>query len=299
MLKGYGRRLLGALGIATVTGSAIAPQVAEARNAPALWSVSDADTTVYLFGTIHLLPENYKWRSPVLEKAVTGSQELVVETLIDDKNPTATAMTLMQMALATGLPPIDKRVPPEKRAALDAAIAKSGIPKAALDRMKTWAAAFMLLGVQFRDMGLKSNEGVEPNLKASFTSEGKPIGQLETNAEQFGFFNALPEKAQRALLEGAVDSPKQSSDQFKSMLTAWQHGDVKAIATSFNHDLAASPELRDALLSKRNANWTRWIEERMKKPGAVMIAVGAGHLAGKGSVVDLLQRDGLHVRRIQ
>ena len=159
--------------------------------------------------------------------------------------------------------------------------------------------AFMLLGVQFRDMGLKSNEGVEPNLKASFTSEGKPIGQLETNAEQFGFFNALPEKAQRALLEGAVDSPKQSSDQFKSMLTAWQHGDVKAIATSFNHDLAASPELRDALLSKRNANWTRWIEERMKKPGAVMIAVGAGHLAGKGSVVDLLQRDGLHVHRIQ
>jgi len=299
MLKGYGRRLLGALGIATVTGSAIAPQVAEARNAPALWSVSDADTTVYLFGTIHLLPENYKWRSPVLEKAVTGSQELVVETLIDDKNPTATAMTLMQMALATGLPPIDQRVPPEKRAALDAAIAKSGIPKAALDRMKTWAAAFMLLGVQFRDMGLKSNEGVEPNLKASFTSEGKPIGQLETNAEQFGFFNALPEKAQRALLEGAVDSPKQSSDQFKSMLTAWQHGDVKAIATSFNHDLAASPELRDALLSKRNANWTRWIEERMKKPGAVMIAVGAGHLAGNGSVVDLLQRDGLHVRRIQ
>ncbi len=109
------------------------------------------------------------------------------------------------MALASGLPPIDQRVPPAKRAALDAAIAKSGIPKVALDRMKTWAAAFMLLGDQFRDMGLKTGEGVEPVLKGSFTSEGKPIGQLETNAEQLGFFDCLPENAQRALLEGAVE----------------------------------------------------------------------------------------------
>jgi len=299
MLKGFGRRLLGALGIATATGAAIAPQAAEARNAPALWSVSDADTTVYLFGTIHLLPEHYQWRSPALDKAVNSSQELVVETLVDDKNPQALVSTLMRMALASGLPPIDQRVDPSKRAALDAAIAKSGIPKVALDRMKTWAAAFMLLGDQFRDMGLKAGEGVEPVLKSSFTSEGKPIGQLETNAEQLGFFDTLPEKAQRALLEGAVDSPKASSDQFNAMLKSWQHGDVKAIARSFNHDLSASPELRDALLRRRNANWARWIEQRMKQPGSVMIAVGAGHLAGDDSVVDLLKRDGLHVRRVQ
>ena len=299
MLKGFGRRLLGALGIATATGAAIAPQAAEARNAPALWSVSDADTTVYLFGTIHLLPEHYQWRSPALDKAVNQSQELVVETLVDDKNPQALVSTLMRMALASGLPPIDQRVDPSKRAALDAAIAKSGIPKVALDRMKTWAAAFMLLGDQFRDMGLKAGEGVEPVLKSSFTSEGKPIGQLETNAEQLGFFDSLPEKAQRALLEGAVDSPKASSDQFNAMLSSWQHGDVKAIARSFNHDLAASPELRDALLRRRNADWARWIEERMKQPGSVMIAVGAGHLAGDDSVVDLLKRDGLHVHRVQ
>jgi uncharacterized protein YbaP (TraB family) len=299
MLNGFGRRLLGALGIASVTGTALAPQAAEARNAPALWSVSDADTTVYLFGTIHLLPENSHWRSPALDKAVGKSQELVVETLVDDKNPQALVATLMQMALATGLPPIDQRVPPSKRAALDAAIVKSGIPKVALDRMKTWAAAFMLLGVQFRDMGLKTDQGVEPNLKSSFTNDNKPIGQLETNAEQFGFFDRLPEKAQRALLEGAVDSPAQSSTQFKAMLTAWEHGDVKAIARSFNHDLAASPELRDALLKQRNANWTRWIEQRMQKPGSLMIAVGAGHLAGEDSVINLLKRNGLHVHRIQ
>lgn len=299
MLIRMARRLLAGLGLAALTGAALAPQAAEARQAPALWSVSDADTTVYLFGTIHLLPDNYQWRTPVLEKAVGNSQELVIETIIDEKNPQALVSTLMRMALQAGLPPITERVPPAKRAALQAAITKSGIPNAAFDRMKTWAAAFMLLGNQFRDMGLKNGEGVEPVLKGEFTTEGKPIGQLETNAEQLGFFDALPEDAQRSLLAGAVETPQDTKAEFHGMLNAWQHGDVNAIARTFNHDLAATPELRDALLRRRNSNWSHWIENRMQKPGSLMIAVGAGHLAGPGSVVDLLQRDGFKVQRIQ
>lgn len=299
MLKTIARRLLGALGIATITGAALASQAAEAREAPALWSVSDADTTVYLFGTIHLLPENTQWRTPALEKAVRNSQELVIETIVDEKNPQALVSTLMRLGISPGLPPISERVPPDKRAALDAAIAKSGVPRAAFDRMETWAAAFMLLGNQFRDMGLKNGQGVEPVLKSEFTGEGKPIGELETNAEQLGFFDTLPENAQRALLEGAIDTPPDSKAEFQGMLSAWQRGDVKAIARTFNHDFSTSPELRDALLRRRNANWSRWIEQRMQKPGSLLIAVGAGHLAGKDSVVDLLKRDGFHVHRIQ
>ena len=37
----------------------------------------------------------------------------------------------------------------------------------------------------------------------------------------------------------------------------------------------------------------------MAQPGAVMIAVGAGHLAGKDSVIALLKKDGYRVRRVQ
>src|SRR3569833_2890106 len=116
MLKGYGRRLLGALGIATVTGSAIAPQAAEARNAPALWSVSDADTTVYLFGTIHLLPENYQWRSAKIDRAVSSSNQLVVETIIDDKDPMKLFQVLMSIGMSPGQPPLATRVPAAKQA---------------------------------------------------------------------------------------------------------------------------------------------------------------------------------------
>lgn len=266
---------------------------------PALWEVSDTDTTIYLFGTIHLLPDNYSWRTPKLDQALNNSQQLVVETIVDQKNPTKLMQAMASLAFSPGLPPLASRVSPGKRAALAEAIRKSGVPPQALDKMETWAAAFILLGNQFRDMGLKGEDGVEIVLRNEFTSEGKPIGELETNLQQLSFFDKLPESAQRQLLEGAIDQSSESKTEFNQMLSAWSKGDVKAIARSFNHDLADSPALTQALLTTRNANWSRWIEQRMAQPGAIMIAVGAGHLAGKGSVIDLLKRDGFKVRRLQ
>jgi len=292
------RRMLAALGVPLAFGAAPAEAKAPVAR-PALWSVSDADTTVYLFGTIHLLPEKYQWRSAKLDAAVNGSQQLMVETIVDEKNPTALMSVLASLAFSPNLPPIAQRVPPEKRAILAAAIKQSGIPPKAFDGMETWAAAFMLLGNQFRALGLKGGEGVETVLRTAFKDQGKPIGELETNAQQLGFFDALPENAQRQLLEGSIETPEDTGKDFQKMLAAWVRGDVAAIARSFNHDLSASPELMEALIKRRNANWKGWVEQRMVQPGSVLIAVGAGHLAGPGSVVDLLKRDGYKVTRVQ
>ena len=267
---------------------------------PALWAVSDADTTIYLFGTIHLLPENYQWRTPKIDAAVGGSQQLIVETIVDEKNPQKLLQAMTALAFNTpNLPPLSERVSPAKRTTLAEAVRKSGLQPQAFDKMETWAAAFILLGNQFKDLGLKGQEGVEIVLRSTFTSEGKPIGELESNFEQLSFFDKLPESAQRELLEGAIDGGDSMKKEFHEMLAAWARGDVKGIARSFNRDLSGSPELRQALIERRNANWSKWIERRMTQPGAVMIAVGAGHLAGPDSVIELLKRDGYHVRRLQ
>ena len=299
MLKRWIKKVAVAAGIAATAVTALLPQAAEAKGAPAMWSVSDADTTVYLFGTIHLLPADYKWRTPRFDQAIAGSNELVVETIIDEKNPAELMAVMARLAVSPGLPPISERVPPAKRALLADAIRKSGIPQAAFDRLETWAAAFLLLANQFKELELKGEEGVEVVLRGSFAAQGKPIGQLETNAEQLGFFDALSEASQRQLLEGAIESSPETRKEFQAMLASWARGDVAAIARSFNSDLSASPELMNALIKRRNANWSKWIERRMAQPGSVMIAVGAGHLAGKDSVIDLLKRDGYRVRRVQ
>jgi len=300
MLKSLFRRAAAAIGVGALLAGAPAAAKAPQAGQPALWQVSDADTTIYLFGTIHLLPERFQWRTAKFNQAVQNSQQLVVETIVDEKDPSKIMSAMAALAFnAPNLPPLLMRVPPDKRPALAAAITKSGFPPPAFDRMETWAAAFVLLGNQYREMNLKSEEGVESVLRSSFVSQGKPIGELETNLQQFSFFDALPERAQQALLIGALDESNAADAEFSGMLRAWSSGDVKAIARTFDRDLAGSPELAQALIHQRNANWSRWIEQRMAQPGALMIAVGAGHLAGKDSVIAMLQREGYRVRRVQ
>jgi uncharacterized protein len=299
MLKSLVRRIGAVFGLSLLLGAIPAearqPQVAH----PALWEVSDPDTTIYLFGTIHLLPETLKWRTPVFDEAIDESQQLIVETIVDQQNPQSILSAEASLGFKQGLPPITNRVPPRDVPKLKAAIAKTGVPEKVFDQMKTWMAAIQLLGLQFHDMGLKATAGPEEILRQQFLSAHKPIGELETNIEQFTYFDQMSEKAQRSLLEGAIEPQSSAAKEFDAMLVPWSRGDVKAIAHTFNHELSDSPEIRKSLLDKRNANWAKWIEQRLAQPGRIMVAVGAGHLAGKNSVIAKLQSDGYQVRRLQ
>ena len=266
---------------------------------PAMWKLSDKDTTIYLFGTIHLLPKGTEWRTAKFNQAAISASDLVVETVIDEANPASAAAEMMKLAVSPNLPPLLDRVPADKRAALTGVATKSGVPMAVLDKLETWAGAFILIGVTFKELGLDPSSGVENSLKTEFTTAKKPIGQLETNAEQFGFFDTLPEAAQRKFLESVLDDPAKGRAQFAEMLAVWTRGDVNAMGETFNRELADSPDLRENLLRKRNANWNIWLQRRLAQPGTTMVAVGAGHLAGNDSVIAMLKKSGYKVKRVQ
>ena len=299
MLKRIFHRAMAFAGIAALGSCAAPAREAPPVAKPALWQVSDADTTVYLFGTIHLLPQNYAWRSPEFNKAVASSQSLVVETIVDLKHPEQYQSLVMGLGFKDGLPPLVERVPAELRPKLQEAIKQSPIPAAALDRMETWLAGLTLLQVKFGQMGLAGSDGVEETLKNQFTAVHKPIGELETNAQQLGYFDALPEDAQVELLKGAIEDPQGMRKEFGDMLDSWARGDLAGIAKTFDSDMAEVPAMRDALIVRRNATWSKWVQQRMGSPGTVMVAVGAGHLAGSDSVISLLERQGYKVHRIQ
>jgi uncharacterized protein YbaP (TraB family) len=307
MIEGFkGKlKLIGAAAALALAGCAAQPAAETAGSAaagaprPAMWKVSDADTTMYLFGTIHLLPEGRTWRTAAFDSALASADELVLE-IGDVGDPAAMAQSMMKMGLSpTPLPPLRERVPEAKRAALDAIIKESGIPAAALDRFETWAAGLSLLGVTFQRLGLNPEFGVEKTIGAAWKDSGKPTIGLETAEEQFGFFDGMPETEQRVFLEGVLDSPEEAKKQFAEMLDAWSRGDEAAIARTFEDEQNMTPALREVLLTRRNARWAEWMDARMKRPGTVFVAVGAGHLAGKDSVQDFLKKKGHRAKRVQ
>ncbi len=265
---------------------------------PALWKLADADTTIWLFGTIHVLPEHYLWRDPAIDAALAGSGSLTLETVLD-ADPGKLAQLLMTIGRGQGLPPLSQRVPPAKRAALAALVKTSGFPPALLDGMKSWAAAVMLTGASLQAIGVALGEGVEPQLTAAFRAAGKPVEGLETPAQQLGFFDALPERAQRAFLAATLDSPARARADFLGMVAAWSRGDAKAIERSFADDPEFTPALRDILVRRRDAAWADALAKRLDRPGQVFVAVGAGHLVGPDSVQRMLAAKGLKVVRVQ
>ena len=176
---------------------------------------------------------------------------------------------------------------------------QSGIPLEVLNMFESWAVALTLSVTAIQKLGLTPENGVETLLSAQFKSAKKPISGLETTEQQLGFFDTLPEEAQRTFLASAIDETADLKKEFDGMIASWAAGDEAKIALTFDDELQLSPELLDRLLRQRNANWAVWIKDRMAKPGTTFIAVGAGHLAGKDSVQAMLAAKGLVVTRVQ
>ncbi|NNC71952.1 MAG: TraB/GumN family protein [Sphingomonadaceae bacterium] len=267
-------------------------------DAPALWRVADEDTTIWLFGTIHVLPVGFEWRNARIDAAVAASDELIIETVLSGET-SESAMLLMRLGVAPNLPPVAERIPAEHREQLAAMIARGPFPETFLNGLETWAASLMLVGVTLNDLGLDPSNGVEDQLQLAFQLADKPISGFETPAQQLGYFDDLPEDAQRQFLLTVIDTPADIRAEFDGMLEAWVHGDEAAIAATFDDELQISEILREALLTRRNADWARQIAARLDRPGTAFIAVGAGHLVGRDSVQQFLAEAGIETQRIQ
>lgn len=295
MIRALAIALAAALAACSTDARAPAPP---APAKPALWKVVDPDTTIYLFGTIHALPQGTVWQSAALKDALAKSQGLVLEVgNLDD--PQAMAAAFNARAASPGLPPILDRVPPEKRATLQKALADAGFPLDTANRLETWAVALQLTVASLGRAGIGRDEGVEAKVREAFSTRKLPISGLETADLQFGLFDGLSEPSQRLLLEASIEDDKDIAREFARMVAAWRTGDLKGVADSFDEEMRASPELAQTLLYRRNANWAAWVKQRMAQPGTIFVAVGAGHLAGNGSVEDLVAKAGLKVVRVQ
>lgn len=281
----------------TAAGKAAPAPQPEPR--PALWLLADEDTRIYLLGTIHVLPPGFRWRSAAVDKAAVESAELVVETYTPPgEEPGFESITGF---FADNPVPILDRVPKDKRKPLEAAIEASGLPLPMLDQMHSWAAA-MTLGIaqMLGEYGIDDPTeapGVEDVLEAQFREAGKPIRSVEDPDAVFASLAALPQAVQtQLLLETIEPAPEPPNGASGAEELEWVAGHDEAL--DLEKEPGFPPALFDVLVRKRNAAWTIWLEERLKQPGTLLFAVGAGHLAGRESVQAMLASRGLRVTRV-
>jgi uncharacterized protein len=310
----------------TMTEAAPTPMAAKG---PALWKVADKDTTIYLFGTVHVLPKGLEWYDATIAKALDGSDILVTEIPMDPASEAA----MSQMALSKGALPAGTtlrsllseeqktqytaalnqlggqieaaqlaQAPAEARAQYEAAKAQGLVPNPGdamagqFDGMKPWMVGLTLSLLPLTLEGYDPNSGVEKVLLSKVGDKAK--GALETLEFQLGIFDGMPQDAQITMLMEAANGMDETAPMLNRMVAEWAEGDADELAAVMNEGMT-DPKVADALLYARNRNWAEWIDTRLDTPGTVFIAVGAGHLAGAKSVQDYLGQKGIKVTRVK
>lgn len=269
--------------------------------APAIWTLYDDDTTIYFFGTIHALPEDFAWRNAKLDEVIEGSDILYLEIADDGFDVMRFIGMLGRLGVNLDHPTIRERIDPDLHDEFEAVLKKIPIPESGFDNLDSWLAAILIY--EFTNEDYADSEGADAQLQAIFDENEKPVRSLENGIAHYGFFDALSEAAQLAFLESMLSDDEDDADNYKQMIIDWAAGNVAAIDDDDwfkGVDPAIVAEFDKAILDDRNAKWV--IEAKRvlaEEQGTFLIAGGAAHFAGENSVIDMLEKQGFSVKRVQ
>lgn len=273
-------------------------ETAEQSNGPALWKVADEDTTIYMFGTVHMLPDDVDWNSGVVNEALASADTLVTELNMTPEVEAEIGKVFGERGTLPEGQTLRGLMTDEQLETYVAGMGKLGIPAEALDSLKPWYASIALLGAVLPATGFTPEKGVETVLEKAVGPDVKRVG-LETVELQVDVFDGLPiDKQMVYFLEFAAD-PIEGIKGLQVLVDEWAAGNADEVGNIMNQAMSGSPELAERLLYNRNKNWAEWIDARLDEPGTVFMAVGAGHLAGEKSVQDYLVARGIQTTREQ
>ena len=265
---------------------------------PALWRVADEDTTIYIFGTVHALPDDIDWYTGPVKTALDSSQTLVTEVdMTEGAAAEIQGIFLNTSALPSGTT-VRSLLSQDQLTAYEAKLAELGIPANAFDAYEPWAVSLSISQIAFQRAGITGENGTEKVLE-DIIGDRMGRGSLETAASQFAIFDELPMQAQVDYMMETLEGIDELAPMLQQMIDEWAEGDVDNLGALLNDALEADPVLANRLLYARNANWAVWIDDRLDQPGTIFMAVGAGHLAGRESLQEKLAERNIAITRIQ
>lgn len=266
---------------------------------PAIWKVEDEDSQLYILGTVHALPAGYDWRTPQLDDIVRKAGLLVTETgQIASSERAEVGKALIAPPPGTpAYPPIIDRLEGEAKLRWQgmAAVAPASLVSQ-LDKMPGWMAAVAISGMLSRNR-IALTGGVETQLYRDFNRARKPIEALEDAKSVAEMVNSVPEPVQKAMLHAVINSIALPAQRFDPLMYVHRWGRGEPVEIN-EDERRFPPELAHRLLDLRNAAWVGRVEKLMARPGAILLAVGASHLHGRNSLLELLEARGLKAVRI-
>jgi uncharacterized protein YbaP (TraB family) len=314
------RRLLSALVICVAMAtSAIAQPPAAAPSTPntapaagkglPMWVIRDADSTIYMTGTVHLLPDGADWHSPRLDAALNEASELWLELaeIADPEGLDAKVEPVLEKYAAWDGPPLSTFLTAEENAMLAAALKRANASPeviAKTEKLQPWYATYALGRNQYMGANYKKENGIDRALAKIAVTRGIPVKGMEEIEDQISLGTGDAPEDQVAELRARLTIAPEMQQALERVANiaygGWARGEtnaVEALITMMSLGAAATDSTIDPLLLDRNETWAGEIEEMLEGSGVIFIAVGAGHLVGPDSLQQRLKLRGIETQR--
>lgn len=264
---------------------------------PALFVAHDDDSTIYLFGTVHIRRPGSEWGGAAAQAALAEAEEVWTEMDISDATQQEVQVLVFNRGFAPPDQPLSSLLNEYERKRLREAIARTQLAPAMFERMRPWLAALILSVAPAMQAGYQASAGVD-NAVVDGAGDAR-LRTFETAEQQVNFFVNLSDAAQRAFLLDSIRTANEDIAVNDPAEQAWERGDLAALEALVIEDFRAYPELYEVLITQRNQVWVETLMRELNGAGVDFVAVGAAHLLGQDGLVELLRARGVAVERVE
>lgn len=268
---------------------------------PLLWKVSDANNSLYLLGSFHMLKTTDYPLAKSTDVAFDDAEQMYFELSPEEMNNPALGQKMAQAAMRTDGKTLQQSVSAETWKKFEASAAKNNLPAANFQGFEPWFVALILSVTEMQKVGLNPALGLDKHFMDRAAKAGKPAKGLETGASQIAIFDGMGVKQQEQFLQDALDESADMKKKIDELHSTWRNADDKALFNIMAKEMSQKyPELYQTINLDRNKAWLPKLEAMLKDNDKddVMVVVGSLHLVGDDGVIKMLKSKGYKVERL-
>jgi uncharacterized protein YbaP (TraB family) len=266
---------------------------------PAAWRITGKNGgEVTLLGSMHVLRPSDHPLPAAVDGLIERAQSIVMELDLDDVDAAAQQRVILETAMLPQGTVLANVVDASVYRLVEQTAGELGIDIELLERFEPWFLAVTLLDQGMRQFGFQAERGIEQYVLDQARRSGKEIVGLESLEFQIGIFDSLPPPQQQAMLEQTLAELDEAETALDAMVDAWRNGELESLSAELLEDFDDFPGLYDTLVTKRNQSWVPALERMLADGQRHLVVVGALHLVGPDSVIELLRAGGHAAERM-
>lgn len=270
-----------------------------------MWVARDADSEIYLFGTMHVLAPDAAWRTRTYDEAYRRAEAVWFEADLTDVWRPQIDDLLARYGVDRQRP-LSAKLAPRQLAELKPLLARGRTPLDRIDHMRPWAAALMLSVQPMLERGANTDAGVDAEVTRQARAAAKPVRAFETLEDQVRMFAGLSEPVELKYLADVIHE-RRGGFRLRvprpggSIAEAWMAGDLARLGSRIVGGMRReSPEFYEAFLLRRTLTLADALDREISSgAGVQLVNVGALHMVGADGLPSLLAAKGYRVTRIQ